>query len=121
VAALSSSTFFWFWNVLSDCRNLNRRDLLAFPFDPDQIQDQLRVQLAKLGQQYLRELRRSSKKMVKSGLNIQTFEYASCKPILDQIDFLLAEHYGLSGPEVDFIINYDVKYRMGQEEAEDDE
>ena len=27
VAALNSSTFFWFWNVLSDCRNINRRDL----------------------------------------------------------------------------------------------
>jgi len=33
IAALSSSTFFWFWNTISDCRNLNKRDLEAFKFD----------------------------------------------------------------------------------------
>ena len=31
------------------------------------------------------------------------------------IDTLLAGHYGLSGEELDFIINYDIKYRMGEE------
>ena len=31
----------------------------------------------------------------------------------DEIDRALARHYGLSDEELDFIINYDVKYRMG--------
>jgi len=26
---------------------------------------------------------------------------------------LLAEHYGFTDEELDFIINYDIKYRMG--------
>ena len=26
-----------------------------------------------------------------------------------------AEHYGLTEEELDFIINYDIKYRMGRE------
>jgi hypothetical protein len=30
-----------------------------------------------------------------------------------EIDRALARHYGLSAEELDFIINYDVKYRMG--------
>ena len=37
------------------------------------------------------------------------------KPIIDEIDRALARHYGLSDEELDFIINYDVKYRMGAE------
>ncbi|MFZ5922439.1 MAG: hypothetical protein ACOYY3_15435 [Chloroflexota bacterium] len=43
------------------------------------------------------------------------------------LDSMLARHYGLppvgdaSDEELDFIINYDVKYRMGAELEEDDE
>jgi hypothetical protein len=36
------------------------------------------------------------------------------KPIIDEIDRVLAKHYGFSEEELDFIINYDIKYRMGQ-------
>ena len=35
------------------------------------------------------------------------------KPIIDEIDKVLAEHYGFTEEELDFIINYDIKYRMG--------
>jgi hypothetical protein len=38
---------------------------------------------------------------------------ALSKPIIDEIDRALARHYGLSDDELDFIINYDVKVRMG--------
>ena len=36
------------------------------------------------------------------------------KPIIDEIDTVLAEHYGFTDEELDFIINYDIKYRMGR-------
>lgn len=35
------------------------------------------------------------------------------KPIIDEIDRVLARHYGFTDEELDFIINYDIKYRMG--------
>ena len=35
------------------------------------------------------------------------------KSIIDEIDQLLAQHYGFTNEELDFIINYDIKYRMG--------
>jgi len=34
---------------------------------------------------------------------------------MDKIDTVLAEHYGFTEEELDFIINYDIKYRMGNE------
>lgn len=37
------------------------------------------------------------------------------KPIIDEIDKILAKHYGFTEEELDFIINYDIKYRMGDE------
>ena len=36
------------------------------------------------------------------------------KPIIDNIDRVLAKHYGFTDEELDFIINYDIKYRMGR-------
>ena len=37
------------------------------------------------------------------------------QPIIDEIDTALAAHYGFTDEELDFIINYDIKYRMGKE------
>lgn len=42
------------------------------------------------------------------------------KPIIDEIDRVLAKHYGFTEEELDFIINYDIKYRMGDELNPDD-
>ncbi len=40
------------------------------------------------------------------------------KPIIDEIDRVLAKHYGFTDEELDFIINYDIKYRMGRDSSE---
>ena len=37
------------------------------------------------------------------------------KPVIDEIDKVLAKHYGFTEEELDFIINYHIKYRMGDE------
>jgi hypothetical protein len=34
---------------------------------------------------------------------------------IDEIDNELAKHYGFTDKELDFIINYNIKYRMGKE------
>jgi len=43
------------------------------------------------------------------------YKIYNSKPIIDEIDELLAKHYGFTEEELDFIINYDIKYRMGDE------
>jgi len=37
------------------------------------------------------------------------------KAIIDEIDRVLAAHYGFTEEELDFILNYDIKYRLGRE------
>jgi hypothetical protein len=39
---------------------------------------------------------------------------------MDEIDHVLAQHYGFTGEELDFIINYDIKYRMGRDAGGED-
>ena len=42
-------------------------------------------------------------------------EPANTMEACNEIDKVLAEHYGFTEEELDFIINYDIKYRMGDE------
>ena len=55
------------------------------------------------------------------------FSPSKSKGIMNKIDNQLAEHYGFTEAELDFIINYDIKYRMGKalfgeaDESEEDE
>jgi hypothetical protein len=57
----------------------------------------------------------------KGAITVQYFNFRPSKPIIDEIDCILAKYYGLTDEELDFIINYDIKYRMGQEGFEDSE
>jgi len=45
----------------------------------------------------------------------ESFNPSMSKPIIDEIDKVLSKHYGFTDEELDFIINYDIKYRMGDE------
>jgi hypothetical protein len=45
----------------------------------------------------------------------QEFFFGESKPIIDEIDSVLAKDYGFTSEEIDFIISYDIKYRMGIE------
>ena len=51
-----------------------------------------------------------------NGLNeTATYQKFKSKEIMDAIDKELTKIYNLTEEELDFIINYDIKYRMGDE------
>jgi len=52
-------------------------------------------------------------------LTIQCLFPIRSKPIIDEIDRVLAKHYGLTEEEIDFLINYDGKYRNGKTSTSD--
>ncbi len=54
-------------------------------------------------------------------LRVQCIIPKFSKPILDEIDAVLAWHYGFTAEELDFILNYDIKYRMGRDSGEEEE
>ena len=37
-----------------------------------------------------------------------------------EIDAVLAKHYGFTEEELDFILNYDIKYRFGRSTGEEE-
>jgi hypothetical protein len=70
----------------------------------------------------LRANARRTSIQTKDGHEIAYDEYFGwkAKTTIDEIDSVLAYHYGFTDEELDFIINYDIKYRMGQDSEEDE-
>ena len=115
IAILSSNVFWWWYTVTSDCRSLNPYDVQNFPVHESALND---PQLIELGEIYLEDLQRNSIMQVRvqkqtGRTETQSFKIQKSKHIIDKIDRVLAEHYGFTDEELDFIINYDIKYRMG--------
>ena len=97
----------------SDCYHLNKREVLTFPVCQDKRLESLAKELEK-------DMQAKSKRRVYTYKTTGRVEYDEfymklSKPIIDKIDRVLAKHYGFTEEELDFIINYDIKYRMGRE------
>jgi len=43
------------------------------------------------------------------------------KSIIDEIDQTLAQHFAFHDDALDFIVNFDIKYRLGADDGEDKE
>ena len=114
MAALNSSTFYWYCNVLSDCRNLNRREILPFVLSISDMSEETMSVLCDLGRDFLNVVKKTAYTFNKANLQIESFDTRASKSIIDEIDQVLAGYYGFTNEELDFIINYDIKYRMGQ-------
>ncbi|MDD4051752.1 MAG: N-6 DNA methylase, partial [candidate division Zixibacteria bacterium] len=118
LAIYCSTLFFWYFLVFSDCRNLNKREVAAFPFDLGSLNKSFMTKLSYLTQILMENLQTNSQTRMMEyekygSLRVQVFAPRLSKTILDEIDKVLATHYAFTDEELDFVINYDIKYRMG--------
>ena len=121
VAFLSSNLFWWWYTITSNLRDLNPSDIFGIKL-PDNLIDNPVLQ--NWGKCYLDDLQANSTMLTREQSNVgttqtQSFKINKSKPIIDEIDKVLAAHYGFTEEELDFIINYDIKYRMGDELGEE--
>jgi hypothetical protein len=122
IAALSSDLFWWWYTVTSNVRDLNPFDIQNFPLPESALADET---VRALGQRYLKDLDKNSTMLVREQkqtgtTETQSFKIQKSKPIIDEIDAALAQHYGFTPEELDFIINYDIKYRLGRDNEEEE-
>jgi hypothetical protein len=116
---LNSSLYFWYYVMNSDARTNNPSDLKDFPIFYESIDKELVGHLKHLCVSLMQELQNNAvmvDAVYRTG-DVKFAQYlpAKSKPIIDEIDKVLAKHYGFTEEELDFIINYDIKYRMGDE------
>lgn len=114
IAILSSDIFWWWYTITSNLRDLNPVDIREFPIPKSVFFDSL---LTDLGRRYISSLIDNSTMLVRrqkqtGRTETQSFKVSESKSIIDEIDRSLAKHYKLTVDELDFITNYDIKYRM---------
>ncbi len=124
VCVMNSSLFYWYYSIYSDGHNFTKTVIFDFPLDYPSVD--IEKSLSNLCDELMLDLKRNSKVKVahyKSTGRIEYDEYYvyNSKHRIDEIDRVLAKHYGFTEEELDFIINYDIKYRMRKdnEEGED--
>jgi hypothetical protein len=108
---LNSSLFYWYWIVFSNCMDVVSREVDEFRV-PNQtfIPQGIATKLTEFYES-------SGVSRIRTGEIIHTtevnYKMKDAKHIIDEIDRVLARHYGFTDEELDYIINYDIKYRMG--------
>jgi hypothetical protein len=95
----------------------------GFPF-PASLADERRLE--QLGKRLMTDLKKNAERMTirtRDGHQIAYDEFfaSRSKPIIDDIDAVLAEHFDFSPEELDMIVNFDAKFRMGGDNGTDDD
>ena len=115
ISLLSSDFFWWYYSTHFDMFNLKDYMIFGFRYTVDEA---IKTRLKELGKRYFESLMHFSEvKQVNSktkGLVLQRQYYVrKSKDIINEIDTALSLHYKISEKELDFIISYDFKFRMG--------
>jgi hypothetical protein len=123
---INSSLFYFYFIVFSDAYHCGRELIEQFPVNIPFLSAALSSETKMLEESLMCDLKKNSdiRKVAyrNTGLvEMQKFFPKLSKPILDEIDAVLARHYGFTAEELDFIVNYDIKYRLGADADEDEE
>ena len=115
MCAFNSNLFWWYYATNFDMFNLKDYMIfnfrLTFQFDSrlKELSNSLEVDLD------LNKTELTTNSVTRGEVSSYVYKKRQSKSIIDEIDKVLAEHYGFTDEELDFIINYDIKYRMGKE------
>jgi hypothetical protein len=114
-SVVNSSLFFHWFVVVGNGRNITGRDIEQFPASaapPSRA-------LGNLFDKLMTDLQLNSIIRERRDCSFQEFKPSLSKSIIDKIDLELGKLYGFSADETDFIINYDIKYRMGSTDEDE--
>jgi hypothetical protein len=109
----NSSAHYFYYSGVSDCWHFGSWHLNKFPIDFTSLSNEIGLLASELEKSF--KSNRITRYDKRAGGDIYEYKISRSKPIIDQIDTILAQHYGFTEEELDFIINYDIKYRMGKE------
>lgn len=117
VAVLNSNLFWWYFANYFDLYNLKDYMIFSFPFTFKNDSESIGKLGVKLMESFERNVETKEQYIQSKSQTtyFETFNPALSKEIIDEIDNALAKHYGFIEEELDFIINYDIKYRMSKE------
>ncbi len=115
ILAFYNSTLYWWWYMTSSNNVDNTHRIMeSFQIPSNAVSDNFVSRLGhKISKQYIETFRQEGRSDNHQIDELQSRTLSLCKPTIDEIDRALAPHYGLTAEELDYIINYDIKFRLG--------
>ncbi len=115
-AVMNSSLFYLWFATYSDGFHLSHALVQNFPVLHKICADEQLLSLARRLEEDIQRHALYSTRNTKTGDRIEIEEYRMTysKPIIDEIDDVLAKYYDFTNEELDIIRQYDDKYRMGK-------
>jgi hypothetical protein len=119
---LNSSLFYWYYSTLADCEHINDSLVKGFPL-PKGWEEIKWKDLSASIDSALRKSATAKSINTKQGHVIEYDEIdgKSARDEILQADLALAQGFGFTQAELDSVVNYDVKYRIGQIPNNDDD
>lgn len=122
-AILSSNLYFWFYHIYSNNLDLKSYELEIFPIPIENFSQENIENIEGIYNEYLKDLHKHSKLKKVNYVHVSEYrEYYArySKNIIDKIDMAIKEPYNLTDEEINFIINYDLKFRIDDDEEDKD-
>ncbi|HJH28042.1 MAG TPA: hypothetical protein C5S37_15060 [Methanophagales archaeon] len=111
--AINSTLFYWFWLTVSDCRHLTQEVLKQFPIPSvDAIPPDILKKLKGYAQKLMKCYKENSYFVEKrKGYKSLEFKVNRCKELINEMDRVIGEIYGLTDEEIDYLVGYDLEMR----------
>jgi len=112
-----TSLYYWFWTVYSDCYNFHPKDLFRFTLDLEHL-SKFESEFKEIYLKIKSDLNSNGEDVVYNKRNGVTkyklFRARKSKSAFDEADVFLGKKLGFSDDMIDFLINYDLKYRTDE-------
>ena len=124
LSVLNSGLFFWWWYALFEGYHCGKHEIQSFPIGLCNMMNEVQKKLIEIADNLMEDIQSNKNRKscwYKNTGKVMYDEFypRKSKAIIDRIDLTLAKHYGLSEEEVDYIVNYDIKYRSIKDSEED--
>ena len=117
-AILSSNLFWWYQQVYSNGLDLKSYEIESFPIPVDALTAPVRRKIEKLYERYLQDIERNvvvhETKEYKHVTQYKEYKIRYSKELIDAIDDVVCPLYGLTDEELEFIKNYELRFRTDE-------
>jgi hypothetical protein len=115
-AILSSNLYFWFYQVYSDNLNLKKTELESFPMPNQKMLSAISPELSSAYADFLEDIQKNVKTRKSDNYahvkSFQEYKLGKSKKLIDRLDLILGNVFGLNQEELDFIIGYEISSRL---------
>ena len=113
---MSSNLYFWFYQVYSDNLNLKKTELESFPMPNQHQLSTISPDLSSAYAEFLEDIQKNVKTRKSENYahvkSFQEYKLGKSKKYIDRLDAILANVFGLTQEELNFIVNYEKSSRL---------